>query len=339
MDRHDSPRDPNIPPSSVPVDTSGQAAFGSMPPPPPSAPRKRMSSGSKWAIGLGAAFVLIILASCGLMATSLGAPLSSGLGLGERVAVIHIDDAIAGTTGITPEDVLDQLDQALDDDSVKAIVLRVDSPGGTVAASQEIMMAVDRATEDKPVVTSVGDVCASGAYMVASQSDEIIAAPGSTVGSIGVILQLVNAEELLDKVGLEFTTLTQGEYKDAGSPYRSVTETETAMLNEQMRVVYDRFIEDVAEGRGISKDKVRELATGWAWLGSEALDLGLVDALGNYDDAIDRAAELGGIEGEPGIITYEKTDPFADLYSKLLGQASGQDGAGLVVPEGQISPR
>jgi len=293
-------------------------------PPPPE--KKKMSKGAKWGIGLGIGFVVLIMVSCCGSIALLSSDTSS-LSLGDSIAVIHIDDVIQGgrSGSGSPEYVLDQLDQALADDSVKAILLRVDSPGGTVAASQEIMLAVSLAAEEKPVVTSVGDICASGAYMVASQTDEIVASPGSTVGSIGVIMEVVNAEGLLDKVGLKFTTLTQGEYKDAGSPYRSLTETETAMLNEQMAVVYDQFIADVAKGRGMSESEVRELATGWAWLGSEALDLGLVDSLGNYNDAVDRAAELGGIEGEPNIVSYEYIDPFAGLYNDLLGILSPAD--------------
>jgi protease-4 len=288
-------------------------------------PRKRMSAGAKWAIGLGVAFLLLTLGSCALMMVALGDTDSLSLSLGENVAVIYIDDVISGTTGITPEPILDQLDQALEDDSVKAVILRVDSPGGTVAASQEIMMAVRRVAEEKPIITSVGDLCASGSYMVASQTDEIIAAPGSTIGSIGVIMSLVNAEELVDKVGLQFITLTAGEYKDAGSMYRSLTETETAMFKEQLALSQEQFVDDVAEGRGMTVEETEELATGWAWLGSEALELNLIDSIGNFDDAVDRAAELGGIEGEPGIVTYETVDPFSDLYLDLLGLIAPRD--------------
>ncbi|MDY0340606.1 MAG: signal peptide peptidase SppA [Coriobacteriia bacterium] len=301
---------------------AGDVQISASPATPESAPRKRMSTGAKWAIGLGIAFLLFMLGSCALMAVMLGDTDSLSLSSGDGVAVIYIDDAIAGTTGVTPESILSQLDQARDDDSVKAIILRIDSPGGTVAASQEIMMAVRRVSEEKPIITSVGDMCASGAYMVASQTDEIITAPGSVVGSIGVIMELVNAEGLLDKVGLKFTTLTQGEYKDAGSMYRSLTETETAMLNEQMASIQKQFVADVAEGRDMSIEEAGELAIGWAWLGSEALELDLIDSIGNYDDAIDRAAELGGIEGEPRIVTYASSDPFADLYLDVLGLLS-----------------
>jgi len=289
-------------------------------------PRKRMSAGAKWAIGLGVAFLLLVLGSCALMMVALGDTDSLALSMGDNVAVIYIDDVISGTSGVTPEYILDQLDQALEDDSVKAVILRIDSPGGTVAASQEIMMGVQRVAEEKPIITSVGDLCASGSYMVAAQTDEIIAAPGSTIGSIGVIMSLVNAEELVDKVGLQFITLTAGEYKDAGSMYRSLTETETAMFEEQLALIHEQFVADVAEGRGKSVEEMEELATGWAWLGSEALELDLIDSIGNYDDAVDRAAELGGIEGEPGIVTYEPVDPLGDLYLDLLGiLAPGND--------------
>lgn len=305
-------------------------AGSSVQPPYPAqatAPKKKMSAGAKWAIGLGIGFVLLTLISCGATVALLGSE-SGSFAVGDSIAVIHIDDVIQGSSGSSgdPEYVLDQIDQALKDDSVKAIVLRIDSPGGTVAASQEIMLAVRRAAKEKPVVTSVGDVCASGAYMVAAQTDEIIASPGSTVGSIGVIMELANVEELLAKIGVKFTTLTYGEYKDAGSMYRSLTETETAMLNAELETIGDQFIADVAEGRGMSEDEVRELATGWAWVGSEALDLGLIDSIGNYDDAIDRAAELGGIEGEPNIVTYEYVDPLAGLYENLLGIVSKTNG-------------
>ncbi len=291
--------------------------------PPQPEPKKKMSAGAKWAIGLGVGFVLLMLFSCIGSLLILGSD-ASMFAIGDSIAVIRIDSVIQGASGGSgdPEYVLDQIDQALADDSVKAILLRVDSPGGTVAASQEITLAVRRAAEVKPIVTSVGDICASGAYMVAAQTDEIIASPGSTVGSIGVIMEVANVEELLNKIGVSFTTLTYGEYKDAGSMYRSLTETETAMLNEELATIGDQFIADVAEGRGMDEDEVRELATGWAWVGSEALELGLIDSLGNYDDAVDRAAELGGIEGEPNIVSYEYIDPLAGFYSNLLGIVS-----------------
>jgi protease-4 len=290
-----------------------------------------MSTGAKWGIGIAVAFVLLIGMSCaGLTYLGLSGP-DAGMSLGDSIAVIHIDGVIAGTGTraggyITPEYMLDQLDQALADDGVKSILLRIDSPGGTVAASQEISTAVRRASAQKPVVVSVGDICASGAYMVASQCDSIVASPGSAVGSIGVIMEIPNVEGLLDKVGVDFTVITKGDLKDTGSYFRSVTPSETALFDAQMTLAYDQFITDVAEGRGMLEPDVREMATGWVWLGAEAIDMGLVDKLGNYDDAIDEAARLGGIEGEPGIVSYEQYDPFDELFYDLIGLDAARAG-------------
>ena len=154
-------------------------------------------------------------------------------------------------------------------------MLRVNSPGGTVAASEEISAYVKAAK--KPVVVSVGDVDASGAYMVSSQADTIIALPGSAVGSIGVITEIPNVNGLLEKLGIEFVTITAGEYKGAGSPFEALTATETALIQTSVDEVYAQFIDIVAEGRDMERSEVESLATGWAWNGSEAKKLGLVD--------------------------------------------------------------
>jgi protease-4 len=135
-------------------------------------------------------------------------------------------------------------------------------------------------------------------------------------------MEIPNIGGLLDKLGVEFTVLTEGELKDVGNPYRSVTPTETTLLKAQMKVAYEQFIADVAKGRGMDEDKVRELATGWVWLGSEAKDLGLIDKIGNYNDAVDEAADLGGIEGAPNIVTYEPKYTVTDLISDLIGLQS-----------------
>jgi protease-4 len=268
--------------------------------------------------------VVLILSACacsvfGLTAWSGGS--QSAWSSGDAVALIHLDGVIAGTGStyqgtITPEYFVDQLKQAEDDPSVKAILIRADSPGGTAAASQEISMEIARLT--KPVVVSVGDVCASGAYMIASQCDEIVATPTSSVGSIGVIAQIPNIKGLLDELGIEFQVFTAGEYKDAGSPYRSLTETETALYQEYLDVAYREFIRIVAEGRGMSEAEVEKIANGWMWPGTVALDMGLVDSVGTFGDALDRAAELGGIEGEPSVVTYGEAD-YSALLRSLIG--------------------
>ncbi|MBE0416883.1 MAG: signal peptide peptidase SppA [Coriobacteriia bacterium] len=304
---------------------------------PPAAPpaRERSSTGWRWFIG---GVVVLFLAAFACSAFAFWVAFDSrptGWATGDSVALIHLDGVIAGTGSvyngiITPEYFADQLDQAEADPSVRAILIRVDSPGGTVAASQEIAMDVARVS--KPTVVSVGDICASGAYMVSAQCDEIVAAPTSSVGSIGVIAQIPNVAGLLDTLGIEFTVLTAGEYKDAGSPYRSLTATETALFEEYIDVAYREFIRMVAEGRSLPTDEVEEMATGWIWPGMVAQEMGLVDSLGTFNDALDRAAELGGIEGDPYIVTYGEPD-YSALLRSLIGFGARLERLGNFEPD------
>ena len=300
-----------------------------------SPPRERSSAGWKWFVG---ALVVLVLAACACSSFAFIGALDTGapsLGSGDAVALIYLDGVIAGTGSIysgivTPEYFVDQLQQADDDPRVRAILIRVDSPGGTVAASQEI--AIETARIEKPIIVSVGDVAASGAYMVASQCDEIIATPTSSIGSIGVIAQIPNVAGLLETLGIEFTVLTSGEYKDAGSPYRSLTATETALFEEHLDFAYREFIRIVAEGRGLSEAAVEEMATGWIWPGSVAVEMGLIDSTGTFNDALDRAAELGGIEGEPPVVTYHEDD-YSSLLRSLFGFSSRFDRLGGLAPD------
>ncbi|MBE0417771.1 MAG: signal peptide peptidase SppA [Coriobacteriia bacterium] len=283
----------------------------------------RPSSGAKVALVLGGLALLALMGACGLCALAFFA----GDGLGGRadaVALIHLDGVIAGTGGgtdtSTPEEIISALKDAEDDPRVKAILLRIDSPGGTVAASQEIATAV--AAVEKPVVASIGDVGASGAYMVASQCDEIVASPTSSVGSIGVVMQVPNLEGLMEKVGVDVVVLTKGELKDVGSPFRELSDEERELIDEQMGIAYDQFIALVAEGRDLPVARVREMATGWVWMGVEAERMGLVDTLGNYTVAVERAAELGGIEGEPDVLDFDA--PQLPALLRALLEAGGR---------------
>lgn len=281
-------------------------------PAPPERPKRVLIW---WLLGLGV--IVAVLGSCAWL-VSLGAPSDLGTS-GNVIAVIPVDGVIAGSGSagvITPQAFRDKLNQALDDDSVKAIVLRVDSPGGTVAASEEISMYVKAA--DKPVVVSVGDVDASGAYMVSSQADKIFALPGSAVGSIGVIIEIPNVAGLMDKLGVKFSVITAGKYKDAGSPYRALTPTETALIQGSIDEAYGQFIDIVAEGRKMKRSEVETLATGWAWNGTEAKKLGLIDEIGTFDDALKSAAKLGGIEGDYDAVNYDEAQ-FEDLLGSLIG--------------------
>lgn len=307
------------------------------------APARRPGKGWIVALVVVLAIIALLLFGCVAMLAAFVPDGGDTLGMGDAVAVIHIDGTIAGTGTsldgiITPEYVIDQLDQARNDDSVKAVLLRVDSPGGTVAASEEIAMTVADFQDEKPVVVSVGDIDASGAYMVSSQADLIVANPTSSVGSIGVIMELPNLEKLLDKVGVEFFVMTRGDLKDSGSPFRAVTATDMAYFNEEMDLAYDRFIEIVAEGREMDEAEVRKLATGRTWMGTKALELGLVDELGTYEDALLAAADLGGIDGDPRVVTYEPSD-WQALVDSLYGLSSRLGGPSLQVPSGTAVPR
>ena len=256
----------------------------------------------------------------------------------QAIAVIPIDGVIAGTGAagiVTPEEFLDQLDQAERDGNVKAIVLRVDSPGGTVAASEEIAIYVKQAK--KPVVVTVGDVGASGAYMVASQADRILALPGSAVGSIGVITDIPNVSGLLDKLGVQFTVVKAGKYKDTGSPYRALTPTETALIQGSVDQVYGQFIDIVAEGRKLPRSEVESLATGWAWNGEQAKELGLVDEIGTYRDAMRVAAKLGGIEGDYETVTYG-SQQLEELLGSILSIRNQLGPLGTLDPRGTSQP-
>jgi protease-4 len=259
-----------------------------------------------------------MLASFAVFSSGDGLPVS-----GDSVAVIYIDSQISGVSAgglagasVTPELIIGQLKRAEEDNAVKAIILRIDSPGGTASASEEIATEVARLT--KPTLASIGDVGASGAYMIASQCEEIMSTNTSAVGSIGVIMEIGDYSELAKKLGVKFVAIHEGRFKDAGSPWRGLTATETAMLQADAKIAYDNFISIVAKGRRMNESAVRDLATGWAWPGVKAKDLGLVDRIGNYTDAVKRAGELGKIEGEPVVVTYTEQS-----LGTLLQQVTG----------------
>ncbi len=243
----------------------------------------------------------------------------------EGVALIKLEGTIIASgegdllsgKGVSPEKIIEQIKKAEEDSRAKAILLRINSPGGTAAASQEIYKEVKRAK--KPVVVSVADIGASGAYWVACGADKIVASPASDIGSIGVILTIPNLQELFKKVGIEYVVITQGKYKDIGNPARPMTEEEKEILRKQAEVIYEQFISDVAEGRKLSRAEVKKLATGLAFLGTEAKKYGLIDELGNFRDAIKLAGKMGKIKGEPEIIEYEVPSLYESLKELFRG--------------------
>jgi len=243
-----------------------------------------------------------------------------------KVAVIRLSGPIADSSqqglltagGINPKLVRNYLRKAESDGGVKAVVLRIDSPGGSAAASQEIAWEIRRFRENtgKPVVISMGDVAASGGYYISAYADKIVANPGSLTGSVGVITHFVYIEGLLDKLGLELETVKSGEHKDMG--IRPLTEEQRQIMQDITDSLYEQFVAAVAEGRGLPVAKVRRLATGQLYTGAQALNLGLVDELGGLDTAIDLAASLAGVS----IPVIEEYSPPASFFGKLLGGLS-----------------
>jgi protease-4 len=279
------------------------------------------------AIGCGA---LTFATGLGLSAFSLAAPSgggASGLGSGPAVGVIRAEGTIAAgeagpfESGVAAADTIVKLiEQAGEDDSIEAVVLRVDSPGGSAAASAEIHHALSEL--DKPVVVSMGSMAASGGYYISAPADYIYATPHTLTGSIGVISEFINVDDLLAEYGVDVVVITSGGMKDFGSPFRDMTEEERLYWQETTDEIFDVFVQVVAEGRGMDEDEVRALADGRVYTGLQALDLGLVDEIGYFDDAVDKAAELGGIEGEPRVVELQ---PEEDFWSALASLESHAD--------------
>jgi protease-4 len=244
---------------------------------------------------------------------------------GEKVGVVEIKGLIADSRII-----LKQLDRFKQDQGIKAVVLRVNSPGGAVGPSQEIMREVEKLRKTKKVVASLGTLAASGGYYVACGADLIMANRGTTTGSIGVIMQFANAEQLTKKLGLDFFSLKAGRYKDVGSPFRPMTPEDRAYLQQLLDNVYRQFLRDVARNRKIPLAKMKELAEGRIYTGEEAKQAGLVDEFGNLSDAIERAGRLGGIKGKVEAV-YPEKEGFS-LLRFLIGQDAEESLTHLSLP-------
>jgi protease-4 len=255
------------------------------------------------------------------------------ISLGDKVAVIEVKGIISSSQsaglfeiqGATPANVRNQIEKAEGDPSVKAILLEINSPGGTIVASEAIAEAVKEAK--KPTVAWLGEIAASGGYYVASATDYIVADRGSMTGSIGVIFVFPQYDRLLDKIGVKMRVIKAGKYKDIGSPYRNMTPEEEDLVNEWVQSAYGDFIQTVADNRNLSEDYVRSVAEGALYTGSRAVELKLADTTGTRKDAINIAGHLGGIEGKPDIITYRERGFFRDI----VGVASSRFGYGFAV--------
>ncbi|MCX6026005.1 MAG: signal peptide peptidase SppA [Chloroflexi bacterium] len=250
----------------------------------------------------------------------------SGPFSGPAVAILDLSGTIvSGESGpfdtsvvAASGELLPLIHQAAADAAVRAILLRVNSPGGSVVPSDEIYHALKES--GKPVVVLMGDLAASGAYYISMAADYIVANPHTLTGSIGVISEFPDAHGLLEKLGVQFTVIKSGAAKDIGSPYRPMTEAEQALWQTIVNETYEGFLKIVAEGRGLPVEDVRAIADGRVFTGSQALQLKLVDALGYEQEALAKAAELGKIEGEPRVIRlHTRQSVWGLLSSRMSG--------------------
>lgn len=288
-------------------------------PPPPRRPR--------WGLIVGIIVVvllffggLFVLGLIGLV-SSFGRP--ADFSLGPKVGVITISGPISAESGGSwlfggprgSRAIMAQLRAAADDDNVKAVVVRINSPGGSAAASQAIYTEVTRLTEKKPVVVSMADVAASGGYYIASAADVIVANPATITGSIGVIMETLTFYELMEKYGLGSITIASGKYKDTGSPFRPMRPDERKLLEEMLNDIYEQFVSDVAVARDMDIAAVKKLADGRIYTGVQAKEAGLVDELGNFHDAVQIAARKGEVPGKPTLKEYGRGSPWEALLS------------------------
>lgn len=254
----------------------------------------------------------------------------------ERIAVLEVYGPIVNTgrgdifsgRGATAEELIPLIRKVSRDNQYKALVLKIDTPGGSAAGSQSIYQELIRFKEEsgKPIIATLGDYATSGGYYIASAADRIMAHPATLTGSIGVIIEIGNYEGLYETLGIDFQIFKGGEFKDLGHHGRSITEEESRILQHLTDTIYEQFIADVVEGRGMDEETIRDLATGEIFSGSQAYELNLVDELGNYYDAIHRAATMAGLEDPPvdnlSRSRYSLWYPFLDIGDYLTQDTS-----------------
>jgi len=250
---------------------------------------------------------------------------SSSTGIG----VIEIKNLISDV-----EPILKDLREFRYKDNIKAVIIRIDSPGGAVGSSQELFEEIKRLDKVKPVVASLVNVAASGGYYTAIGARKIISNPGTITGSIGVIMKLPNLEKLFEKIGIKETVLKSGDMKDITSISRQMSDEEKQIMEISLKDVHEQFIRAVSESRNINIEEVRKLADGRIYTGQQALELKMIDELGNFSVAIDRAAEFAGIKGKPELIYPAKEDFF---ISKYLAESASRAFYSLFEKESVIS--
>src|SRR6202049_4697820 len=272
-----------------------------------------------WILIGGGAFFLFVLAVFSLVYLTLhaGGNEAGFSGFGDRIGVVDLDGVI-----LSPQPVVGQLKKFGDDSSIKAIILHVNSPGGGVAASEEIYREVKRIREEKKkkIVVSIETVGASGAYYIASASNKIYADNGSIVGSIGVIAEWVNYGDLLKWAKLKNIVLKTGEFKDTGNPARDLTSAEQAYMQSLIDNMFGQFVQAVADGRGLKFDDVKSIADGKVWTGEQAKSMKLIDQVGDFEAAVADTAKSVGIKGEPSLVHPDKERKT--VLDLLLGDVS-----------------
>jgi protease-4 len=272
-----------------------------------------------WVLIGGGAFFLFVLAVFSLVYLTLHAG-GGDAGLtsfGDRIGVVDLDGVI-----LSPQPVVGQLKKFADDSSIKAIIIHVNSPGGGVAASEEIYREVKRIRSEKKkkIVVSIETVGASGAYYVASGCDKIYADQGSIVGSIGVIAQWVNYGDLLKWAKLKDVVIKTGEFKDTGNPSRDLTPNEQVYMQALIDNMFGQFVQAVADGRGMRVEDVKSIANGKVWTGQQAMSMKLIDGVGDFETAVTETAKSVGISGEPTLVHPERNRKT--LMDLLLGDVS-----------------
>ena len=236
--------------------------------------------------------------------------LQKEVSIGDKIALVRVEGPI-----LEAKSVVDELKGHVKNRSIKAIVLRVNSPGGGVVPSQEIYGEVRKAAAAKKVIVSMGSLAASGGYYISAPATRIIANPGTITGSIGVIMEVPNIKELMSKLGIKAEVIKSGKHKDIASVFRGIGKEEREILQGVMDDVHEQFIGAVAEGRRMPVEDVRKIADGRIFSGKQALKAGLVDELGDLEFAIKTAAKMAGIKGEPEVVTKKDRSPIMDLLS------------------------
>jgi protease-4 len=292
-------------------------AAPSQPPFPPQPPPRRDRAALAVVVFIFGGLFLIFFAFLWLAYGAVRGE-SPRLASGPRIGVVDVKGPIGmGRGSVESEPVLKLLKRYGEDSDMKAVVVRIDSPGGAVGTSQEILDGLRRLAEDKVVVCAMGNLAASGGLLVAMGCDRIVAQPGTLTGSIGVISTFPNVNGLLRKIDVQMNTVTAGKLKDAGSPFREFSDADRSYWQELADRIHRQFIQAVAEGRDLPVEQVEKFADGRVFTGEQAVELGLVDELGGFQDAVDLAKELAEIRGEPRLIF--PPDERSRFLEELLG--------------------